>query len=138
MGNWITEGTADAIGIDVLRTLRGETVGNWIEAWGARSYSRRLPVPFIYSLLPRDWSDEELEAYYTSSFWRYLAEYQALGELPGPELNPVDYSYLAAMLARGGAVRDCDASEAECDSELRWLDLGTQQAFGLTLSEPQH
>jgi hypothetical protein len=140
-GRWIVEGTAEAVGLDVLKTLRGEEVPSWQEALGGRDYTKRLPVPFVPSLLPRDWSQDRLAAYYTSSFWRYLAEYYASlgagGGVPGPEppSQGADYGYLATMLSRGSATFDCVGEGAECDYEMRWLDAGLQSIFGKTLRE---
>ncbi|MGD8361635.1 MAG: hypothetical protein PVJ04_09405, partial [Gemmatimonadota bacterium] len=140
-GSWIVEGTADAIGFDVLRRLRGEEAGRWVQAWGGRDYSERLPVPFVFSLLPRDWSDERLAAYHTSSLWRYLAEYYASlgagGGMPGPEPpgQRVDYRYLASMLMRGRSSDDCSGADAACGHELRWLDAGLRSIFARTLRE---
>jgi len=80
-----------------------EQLDKWLQAWGGRDYSKRLPVPFVVSLFPRNWSDERLAAYHTSSFWRYLAEYYASlgagGGMPGPEPpgKRVDYGYLASI-----------------------------------------
>ncbi|HKK07726.1 MAG TPA: hypothetical protein VKA44_02455, partial [Gemmatimonadota bacterium] len=137
-GRWIVEGTADAVGIDVLRRLRSEEVGSQIEAWGGRDYSKRLPVPMILSspFSAEGWSVERMAAYRTSSLWTYLAEYAALGRPPGPELpgQQLDYGYLARMLARGHAT-GCVGEKAVCAYELRWLDSGLRIELGQSLRE---
>ncbi|MDP2584769.1 MAG: hypothetical protein Q8W47_11895 [Candidatus Palauibacterales bacterium] len=129
VGHWILEGQAEAVGWDLVRTLRPVDVSSeGMDVWGPRSYSKRLPVP------RRDLSVQGGgSAYETASFWRYLAEYRALGHPPGPEVSPVDYSYMAAMLKRGPVRRDCHDSGDSCASELRWLDLGLQTTLGMTL-----
>lgn len=129
VGHWITEGQAEAVGWDLVRALRKgvDVDSRGMALWEPRSYSNRLPIP---RRKPGPGKDP---AYETASFWRYLAEFQALRTPPGPEVNSFDYSYLASMLDRPPAQRDCSTSEAACHSELRWLDLGVQRAFGLTL-----
>jgi len=139
MGEWIVEGTADAVGVDVLRILRGEEVADQAMAWGERDYGRRLPVPLDLSILPREWTPERLAGYRTSSFWRYLAEYYAMlgsGERPGPAPagDRIDYGYLATMFGRGEAT-GCVGADASCDYELRWLDAGLKSIFGSDLAE---
>ncbi len=131
-GAWITEGSADAVGSDLLRTLRGLEVSSTTEAWGLRDYSRRLPVPKVH---PLQGEGTDISAYYTSSLWRYLAERYALGgAMPGPEPpEAVDYGYLARLLRIDPGERDCVGLSAPCASELRWLDLGIRAVFGTNL-----
>lgn len=130
VGHWIVEGQARAVGWDLVRALTHmDPVSAGMGIWSPRKYSIPLPIP---RRTPGARSDP---AYETGSFWRYLAEFQALQEPPGPEVNPFDYTYLAHMLARPAAQRDCSTAGAACASELRWLDLGVQQAFGFTLQE---
>jgi len=124
-GDWITEGTASAIGWDLARKY-SEAPDPTVSAkpfWGARSYSKqRLPLSENDGLP----IDEKLQRYWTSSFWRYLAEYQAsirgAGGPPTPAPGPVDYSYLADFLSLNPAPRDCIHNGAECDAEVAALD----------------
>ncbi len=129
-GQWIGEGTADAIGWDITRQIRGFASSRivWYGAWGARNYSEMLPVPGKTGAFP---------AYRSSSFWRFLAEYQASGPtFPGPKATwPVDYSYLPSLLSRDLEPRDCYDDNGPCDAELRWLDEGLRRDFGLSLRE---
>jgi hypothetical protein len=113
LGDWITEGTADALGVDMARELRGIDLPNRSDAWaqqrwGLRSYRRPLWVG-------DDDPDRTQDAYATSSFWRYLGEHAALGGSPGVAFTPPDYSYLADFFRRdlGGAPSQ--------QVEIRWL-----------------
>lgn len=140
-GSWIVEGTARAIGLDVLRVLRDEEVPNWVEAWGGRDYSRRLPVPRRLGPAPAQWTAEDVAGYDTSSFWRYLAEYHAArvvgGGWPGSD-HPgklLDYSYLAFLFEQGTASIGCLGSGAACSGELRWLERGIEGWFNRSLRE---
>lgn len=132
-GAWIIEGSADAVGSDLLRILRGQQPSNPNEAWGLRDYSRRLPVPRVHPL--QDGTD--MSAYHTSSLWRYLAERHALlgSGMPGPEEpgDAVHYGYLARLFNIEAGRRDCSGVAAPCASELRWLDLGLRSIFGTDL-----
>ena len=141
VGDWITEGQARAVGVDLARQIQGEGATGALYAWGIRNYSRRLPVPLRQDLLPGDPLQVD-PAYQTGSFWRYLAEYQAArragGSWPGaarPARNASDYSYLATLLQRGHADRDCYTAVARCNGEVRWLDVGVRSIFGRTLRE---
>jgi len=129
-GQWIGEGTARAIGFDVLRQLRGTSSfrGMHAAAWGARMYSEQLPVPGATGTS---------RAYRSSSFWRWLAEFQrSRPTFPGPDTSwPADYSYLPRLLGRDLATRDCYSDDGPCDAELRWLDAGLRSQFGLSLRE---
>lgn len=138
VGGWIAEGTAKAVGWDLTRLLNRARPSD-ID-WGERRYSDRLPVPLtIRNAHGSNPGAQPDPAYQTASFWRYLAEYQASmhagGTLPGPEVNPVDYSYLRSMFAMGRTKRDCAASSAPCEGELQWLDLGLKRSFGRSLHE---
>lgn len=143
VGSWITEGQARAIGWDLVREVRpGISLGNVTqEQWGPRMYGERLSVPRPTSGTPPnlEYPPAPSIAYNTSSFWRYLAEYAAAGSggwRPGPDVNPVDYGFLAQMLRRGPALRDCSTFAGEsCSGELRWLDAGLTSTGGRGLRE---
>ncbi len=94
---WITEGTARAIGWDIARAqIAADEVSGSVdpkEVHGLRDYSTPLHRPA---------SDDD--AYHTSSFWRFLAEYNAhfYHGPPTPTAAPsaVDYGYLNALFDR--------------------------------------
>ena len=97
--NWITEGTARAIGWDIARTpMAPEQLSgtpNPEEIHGVRDYSSPLHIPDT-SLTSDD--------YTTNSFWRFLAEYTShvyFGR-PAPSAAPgaVHYGYLRALFDR--------------------------------------
>jgi hypothetical protein len=130
-GQWIREGSADAIAWDLTRRLRGpgSPSEDRYHAWGGRDYSVRLPVPGATGDPP---------GYTTSSFWRYLAEYAGMTPVPpGPEHDAwsVDYSYLVQLLGRHMGARDCFMPRDPCRAELAWLDDGLRDLFGLSLRE---
>lgn len=129
-GQWIGEGTAEAIGWDVVRQQRGFSSlrNRWERAWGARLYSEQLPVPG---------GTGTMRAYRTSAFWRFLAEYnRSRPTFPGPGASwPVDYGYLTGLLGRDLNPRDCYDENGACDAELRWIDAGLRAQFGLSLRE---
>src|SRR5690606_22383140 len=98
-GRWMSEGMPDALGYYAARKLRRlrfaqeHTDIQFIKVYGGRSYALPLEDP-----------DEELgDHYFTSSFWRYLAELTHASKNgkphPGPGAAQEDYSYLADFLA---------------------------------------
>ncbi len=101
IGKWITEGTADAIGFDMARQLRGFTFPEWrsnpnfLKIWGGRQYSLPLPEPKPGKTGPTD--------YFSSSFWRHLAEVTQANiggrDHAGSDEAAVDYRYLADLMA---------------------------------------
>ncbi|WP_156945440.1 hypothetical protein [Hyphomonas johnsonii] len=128
VGDWITEGQADAIAWDAVRRLRNAnpdvTPG---KSWGLRDYQFSLPIPSV--------RPPETDGYRTSSFWRYLAE-TASGGTPGAEPQSVDYSFMASMLATPAVARDCnETSDAPCRAELFWLDRNLRTQFGKPLRD---
>ena len=131
VGNWITEGQASAVGWDTANRLRPlNTNVNATERWGHRNYNQRLQVPKRLS------QGSTVDPYGTSSFWRYLAEREAgksIGQKPGPEEAPVDYSYLPTLLNHGPIGRDCSRLKAPCDAEVDWLNAGLLTVFGADL-----
>jgi hypothetical protein len=132
VGDWITEGTAEAVGVDLARMIRpGPT-----PTWGNREYDRPLPVPLRLNLLSETASADAVNPYETASFWRYLAEMHARkGALPGigPD-EPIDYGYLVRMFG-DQATRDCNAVGAACAAELKWLDGWMIRQFGRNLKQ---
>lgn len=114
-GDWITEGTARAVGYDLLQVIEGGVRStSAARRWGQRRYSDplpryRQPGQFIASS----------DTYNTSSFWRYLAELHARPRQgkPGPAAQAVDHGYLAGLFSRR-------LEGSEMTDELRWLDEG--------------
>ncbi len=89
-GDWIAEGTAQALGADLAAysswgiDYPHSRASDWpAHRWGLRSYDRPL-----YLQAPRSL------AYGSSSFWRYLGEYAALAGGAGSTAVKPDYTYL--------------------------------------------
>ncbi len=116
-GTWIAEGSAEAVGHDMARVLRGTTVEKRgtnmaIMRWGGRDYSKPLRVADTSNQTNKELS------YQSSSFWRYLAELTDANltgsPKPGPEFHETDYSYLPRILDR----RISGSGE---EAELQWI-----------------
>lgn len=111
IGNWITEGQADAMGIYMGHNIAGidlksSTVSRKFTLVGARRYSYPLTKP-----------KNAPDAYYTSSFWRSIGEYVANGPAfaTDPEYaSPADYRYLIDFLGQ-------TISSEKRQDELSWL-----------------
>jgi len=111
LGDWIGEGTADALGVDLARELRGVALPSSANRWGMRRYYTPLRV--------RDDPPDPLrqDAYKTASFWRYAGEKVTLsGGIPGLEFVEPDYSYLHDFF-----MKNIDGGASE-NTELRWLN----------------
>jgi hypothetical protein len=113
LGDWIVEGTAQAVGIDLMRSLLGvdfpNETGAWAQQrWGLRRYSDTLWIG-------DDDKSRDDEDYGTSSLWRYLGEHFSSGGSTG--LSPVEpnYSYLAEFFAAGLS------GDPGQTSEINWL-----------------
>ncbi len=139
IGDWIVEGSAEAIGWDVaMRLQQAPIAGEDEEVWGARNYQTRLPVPLRH---PHDTDNPFAPAdpaYRTSSLWRYLAELFAAFTVegaapPGPAAGPVDYTYLQWLFSNSPVARDCSEPDSPCDAEVAWLDDGLVSLFGVGL-----
>lgn len=119
--NWITEGSADAMGIHLATTFRGTEFteefkpGNnqVLKIIGARKYSYPLHLPSK----PGGSNDEE---YMTSSFWRYLAEEEYASrngkQYTGSAKSPESYQYLANFFNQPFGVHTGP------EGQLTWLD----------------
>lgn len=119
--NWITEGTADAMGIHLARSLRDikftkefEPGNNQIlKIIGAREYSYPLHLPHK----PGGANDAE---YMTSSFWRYLAEEAYASkhgkQYAGSAKSKENYEYLASFFNQPFGVHTGPAGQ------LNWLN----------------
>ena len=127
VGDWITEGTADAVAAELMRSLwNADPDIAPPKLHGRRVYSLSLPIVFERPI--------DDDAYYTSSFWRYLAEAAAIGS-PGPALAPEDFSVLARMFEVGPVGRECNTLPVDCASELAWLDAQLRTLFRKPLRE---
>jgi hypothetical protein len=128
LGNWITEGTAEVMGIETVRRLRGVKESNPQVRMGARNYSNSLRVGLEDS--------RRNSAYWTSSLWRYIGEHiaaargggraEAKATNPRDPLNP-DMRYLHMLFKRNLP------GEPSEDVELDWLDSGLKDIIGLGL-----
>ncbi|WP_041682735.1 hypothetical protein [Pusillimonas sp. T7-7] len=122
--SWITEGQAQAVGVDTAYKLRNVMRFKTTEQTyrlGGRPYYKPLTKAI----------EEEDEDYRTSSFWRYIGEHYAASKKDqhaGVKPIPADYGYLAKVLAhpfKGPSSRAAD---------LRWLDRALKQELGLGLN----
>ena len=130
VGDWITEGTAEAMGWAAVQDAWpvGVYTPGWDEIWGLRDYEIRLPRPLDTG------SDLDSVAYATNSFWTYLGEYRAAGGTPAtPGMNPIDMSYLAELFDSAPVPRDCSGSDALCIAEISWLDQQVRGVLGAPL-----
>lgn len=116
-GAWVTEGTAEAVGSDLVRVIEGRRPDiPTALLWGLRDYAQAsLPVEASSDGLP------PRAGYMSASFWRYLAELHARPRhgKPGTAAQAADYGYLAGLFDRLPAA-------AGTDEELRWLERGLQ------------
>ena len=128
---WIDEGTADAIGYDLVRLIKGQVrfdspYSDIDEIHGLRRFW--VPLDF-YKTTPLG---EGTEAYRTSSFWRYLAERNAAvvngRKLPGAGWNEPDYTYLAAMYEDPDTYPD---SENSHEHFIKWLDYNLKEVTSI-------
>jgi hypothetical protein len=130
-GDWLTEGTADAVGWDMVRLLRSRDLfyALGFPPWGERSYSHLLAIPSRMN--------SPVSPYPTLSFWRYLSEYHGSGSRPpGPGSDePIDYRYLARLLDSPPVASGCRAANSSCALEARWLDVRLRNMMGASLRE---
>jgi len=110
LGDWIVEGTAEAVGVDTAFKLRNIVPPEPRIRWGGRAYNTRLWVA------DDDMSRKD-EAYWTSSLWRYIGEKNTLASAnPGTRYTPADYRYLVKFFEQ-------DVNGASSPSaEIAWLD----------------
>lgn len=89
---WMSEGTADAIGHDMARVLRNAKFEDHRKPFGVRDYSHPLNKP----------NDKKpSQGYFTSSFWRHLAEMNHASKAgkshAGSAPQKHDYDYLVSL-----------------------------------------
>ena len=112
LGDWVTEGTAQAIGMYMAKKLRGVKSGSTVVEWGMRPYNVHLWVE-------DDPASKRMKdaSYQTSSFWRYLAEFRGGKQLPVASVPAsLDYRYLHEFFSKAITGKGTE------DSELKWLD----------------
>lgn len=119
VSGWFTEGSAEAIGIDTMRLLRGKTAyPKNAYRWGLRGYYRDLQ------------DVTKSDGYATHGLWRYLAEAKHTletqgGIRPTAKFTETDYSYLAQYL---------DVTfpgKPDRDNELGWFNIASIKVFGV-------
>jgi hypothetical protein len=103
-GKWISEGIPDAVSYYVIRRLRNLSLRS--------NYSQRLHDPDITQ-------DSGRQDYFTSSFWRHLAEISYVehasgGDHPGSIKARENYSYVASLLSQ-------PLAQPGREGELAWL-----------------
>lgn len=131
LGDWITEGTAEFMGIEMARRLRGIKDENPRVRMGGRTYSNALRVGRVHP-----GHERRNSAYWTSSLWRYIGEHiaaargggraQAKATNPRDPFNP-ELRYLNKLFNRNLAEKPSE------NSELDWLDNGLKDIIGINL-----
>ncbi len=122
LGDWIVEGTADALGVDMARKLRGLDLVSDADRWGMRRYH--------YPLRVRDdpGGQRKQDGYKSASFWRYIGEKSALfGGNPSLNFVEPDYSYLHDFFKANLSAK---ASEK---TELDWLNVQLKKHSNILL-----
>ena len=122
-GNWITEGTAEAVGIEMARKLKGKNPINICQI-GLRSYSASL-----YQTQARDPLCGLKRSYLTQSFWQFLGEYSTRkGFIATEEFSEPDFRYLHKFFNTSHAM-------GSRSKEYAWLNkvLKTGPNFGIRL-----
>ncbi len=120
LGGWIKEGTAEAIGADIARTLKKIKI-NKIKL-GPRDYSKPLWVE-------KATGNTKNRAYWTSSLWRYIGEYISNGKSypPSTQGKHADYRYLQDFFKK----KIDTPNEA---NELQWLDQNLDENLDINLA----
>jgi len=119
IGKWITEGIPDAVSYYVIRRLRNLSLRSknkapvFLKVFGGRNYSQLLHDPNITQ-------ESGGQDYFTSSFWRHLAEISYVehasgGDHPGSIKARENYSYVASLLSQPLATPGREG-------ELTWLN----------------
>lgn len=126
LGDWIVEGTAEALGIDTAHVLRGVQPSRRspILRWGARKYHADL---YVADDDPR----RKADGYGTASFWRYVAEHMTARKADAwAAVAPIepDYRYLHALFATPLPGASSPAAE------ITWLDEGLRATTGMGLA----
>ncbi len=124
-GAWITEGTAEAVGIETARKLLDKRPYTFCQI-GLRPYSNQL-----YTYKEKVFFDVPCEfdrTYQTQSFWHYLGEYISNNGRPNPVIvKPPNYSYLHEFF-------NTKHNSANWKDEYDWLNRALRKEFGFDLS----
>ena len=135
LGDWIVEGTSEAVGYDTARKLRGVNPRGHASL-GLRRYNHALrimddPVCFETDDSGLGGCREKQDAYWTASLWRYIGEMSRKGgAFPPTTYTEANYNYLDEFFSN-----KLPASPSE-NSELKWLDdnLTDKKRFGKSLN----
>lgn len=126
-GAWISEGTAEAVGIETARRLKGLQPDN-VCLMGIRSYSDRLYIRKPKS--PRDLQCGSPLSYQTQSFWQFLGEYATRkGFVATEAFATPDFRYLDQIF-------EIELPGVSQQEEYAWLDKGLRQgkpSLGISL-----
>lgn len=120
-GQWVLEGTAEAVGIEAARVVGGVNPYHFCQI-GMRDYGSAL---FIKNnkkgaLCPS-------ESYATKSFWQFLGEWKAGDAYPTPQkFTPPNYAYLDKLFRKR-------PSSFGAKAEYQWLDQSIKESFGFDL-----
>ncbi len=134
-GGWISEGTAEAVGIEMARKLKG-IPPNHICQMGVRSFSERLYVqpkrsPIISFCSPAS------RPYQTQSFWQYLGEYitrkHVKKKLEAEEFVTPDFRYLHRFFNTTHPMGSQSKEYAWLDKVLYFSKRYGKNQFGSTL-----
>jgi len=133
LGDWIVEGTAEAIGVDVLYKLEHiqPPLNKPVKRWGGRRYNTALRVADDPKSAVR-----RNDAYFTSSLWRYIGDAATAQDMSTREKGQTlmistatpDYSYLDEFFQRSLI------GSPSTKSELDWLDKAIEKKFGNSLA----
>ncbi|MCZ6799473.1 MAG: hypothetical protein O7F12_03210, partial [Nitrospirae bacterium] len=124
-GQWIVEGTAEAVGIEMARKLLNKKPYAFCQI-GLRPYSEQL---YIYKKgVLYDKPCNQQRAYQSQSFWQFLGEYNSLKGRPKPKTFVApDYSYLHDFF-------NTAHKSSHWKDEYEWLDTALRKKFGFGLS----
>jgi hypothetical protein len=120
LGDWIVEGTADAVGYDTALKLRGIDPRNY-ESLALRRYNKPLRVEDDPPCLQTDAGGlgclDRHDGYWSASLWRYIGEMSRKGgAYPPVTYTEPNYDYLDVFFSRSLPGRPSE------NNELAWLD----------------
>jgi hypothetical protein len=124
-GEWILEGTAEAVGIETARKILNIKPYTFCQI-GLRPYSEEL---YVYKMGGvNDKPCMQSRAYQSQSFWQFLGEYNSAHGRPNPKkFVPPNYSYLHEIF-------NTQHKSSHWKDEYEWLDTALQKKFGFGLS----
>jgi|GEM_PF-2287094 len=129
-GAWITEGTAEAVGIETARILSVRIKPVGLCQMGLRPYSETLYVR--ERSIPKD--NCGFRSYYTQSFWQFLGEYSTRkGFIATEKFVPPDFRYLHNFFNTTHAMGSESNEYGWLDMALRQVKRHGKQQFGISL-----